>query len=335
MKKHLNFLLVAIMLLASNPVQLIAQAHRDAVLYTFFLNVAPDGWRAPQIGFINRGMGDFESVQLGFINTIGGHLNGAQGGFVNSVGGTTNGIQWGFVNTTAQSLNGIGVGFVNAVGASTAGIQVGFVNTTAENLDGIQVGFVNVTGGDVNGPQVGFVNNASRLDGIQIGFVNVCDTLEGGFPLGFISVVKRGGYKAFGVYADEMSPLNLSFRIGIKQLYTSIQASYFENNYHKLSFGAAIGTILPIRERFFFNPEYSSMTLVLAPETVQQHNSLIAAVGYNIDRKLHILAGPSFSWNHTRSNVDLLTPYFSFGSHVWNTANRFDIGFKAGLYYTL
>lgn len=335
MKKQLYILLAAVMFVASGPVQVKAQPHRDAVIYTFFLNVAPDGWYAPQVGFINRGMGDFESAQVGFINSVGGYLNGAQAGFVNTVDQTTNGIQMGFVNVTGESLNGIGIGFVNTVGNHTAGIQVGFVNSTGANLDGIQVGFVNVAGREVEGPQVGFVNTAGRLNGFQLGFVNVCDTLESGFPLGFISVVKHGGYKALGVYADEMSPLNLSFRIGIKKLYTAIQAGYFENNYHKVSFGAAIGTIVPIREGFFFNPELSTMSHVVSPQTVQQNSSLIAAVGYDVNSNLHVMAGPSISWNRTMSNVDMITPYFSFGSHVWNTANRFDIGFKAGLYYTL
>jgi hypothetical protein len=250
------------------------------VVYTFFFNAVPDPFHIPMIGFVNIANGDFRSLQMGYVNTTFNDFRGAQFGFINTTFNNHYGLQWGFINTTFNKSHKLQAGFINTASATQGG-QIGFINTTKRDLNGAQIGFVNsivgrlnepdnttdnaLTGtqigyvnttlGNVKGSQIGFVNvTKGRVKGSQIGFVNYADTVTG-VPLGFVSVVKKGGYRAVEVSANEFYPVNLSFKIGIPKLYTFIQVGYNPDFKKQFASGGGIGSLLPIGKSLYFNPE--------------------------------------------------------------------------------
>ncbi|MBN2777547.1 MAG: hypothetical protein JXR36_07885 [Bacteroidales bacterium] len=334
------------------------------VVYTFFINVVPDNFQFPLIGFANYAHGDHNNLQAGFINSTKGKTNGAQFGYVNTSVGGVNGYQGAFINVCGNDLNGVQTGFVNAVASKTNGaqfgfvniggndvdgaqfgfvnasagkvdgIQTGYVNATADSLDGIQVGFVNVTGKDTDGAQIGFVNRTRKLDGFQCGFVNVADTVESGVPLAFISIVRKGGYRAFGYYADEYTPLNFSFRIGIKNLYTSFNYSVLLNQESISSYGFGVGSILPLSKKFFLNPELSFQNTASDFLSFQSRTVFNFSLGYDVTDNLHISLGPAISRTHTINVVEPIEAFNWFGTGI-SVNSKIKPGFRIGVNYSI
>ena len=338
-------------------------AETKTVVYTFFINVVPDNFKFPVIGFVNNVHGDHNNVQAGFINSakgktrgaqlgyvntsIGGidgyqgafinvsgnDLNGVQTGFVNTVAGKTNGAQFGFVNISAKDVDGAQFGFINAGARKVDGIQTGYVNVAADSLDGIQVGLVNVTGKDTDGAQIGFVNRTSKLNGFQCGFVNVADTIEAGVPLAFVSFVKKGGYRALGYYADEYSPLNFSFRIGVKNLYTSFNYSVLLNQESVSSYGLGLGSIIPLSKSFYLNPEFAFQNTASNFLSFQSRSVFNFSLGYDVTDNLHISAGPSITRSHSINVVDPVEAFNWFGTGI-SVNNKIKPGFRVGVQYS-
>ncbi|MDX9848491.1 MAG: hypothetical protein RBT74_16035 [Tenuifilaceae bacterium] len=327
MKKSFLILLASCFILLNTQLSLgqeDSKSKRNVVFYTFFVNFVPDGLNIPLIGFVNNAMGNHKGAQVGFINTNLKSFEGIQVGFVNTVLGKTDGGQVGFINTNFKNLEGIQVGFVNTVLESSKGAQVGFVNTSLSSIKGIQVGFVNVTSAVVNSPQIGFVNTASRLNGFQLGFVNFVDSLEGGIPLGFVSIVRKGGYRAIELFASEMHPINLSFKIGVKPLYTFISASYSGNGERLFEYGFGVGSIINIKNKLFFNPELKSVT---SPKEFNTHYySFTPKIGYEFTDNIYIAGGPSILWNYNEELHPMANPLFSIVNHTIGLNHRLIVG---------
>jgi hypothetical protein len=70
-----------------------------AAFYTLFVNIVPEQFRFPLIGFVNLAWGSHASPQIGFVNSNQKNLSGLQAGFINASGGDFQGLQAGFVNT--------------------------------------------------------------------------------------------------------------------------------------------------------------------------------------------------------------------------------------------
>lgn len=364
MKTIRRLFLTAVILLGLNPVNYAQSTVNSSnlLVYSFFVNVVPDQFNIPLVGFINIANGshksahigfvnynqkDFLGVQVSFINTTEGNtdgmqvgfintsvdsLKGGQVGFINTVCKKSLGGQVGFVNTSIQATKGVQVGFVNTVWNKADGIQVGFVNTVTNRLNGAQVGFVNTTAKALNGFQVGFVNTALSLNGLQLGFVNYADSLKGGIPIGFVSIVRKGGYQAVELSCTEMYPVNLSFKIGVKSLYSSLIASYNPNNTERFALGAGLGSIIPISEKFFFNPEvmYQHTTEIKTKQLL----SLSGNFGYSVIPRLSVLIAPSLVWNHTWNNDPLNAPFFSLYTDNIDAKNSLHFGARLSIRYS-
>ncbi|MDX9769101.1 MAG: hypothetical protein RBT19_01975 [Tenuifilaceae bacterium] len=276
-----------------------SERNRDVVIYSFFVNFVPDGFNYPLIGFVNNAMGNHKGVHVGF------------------------------VNTNFKDFEGIQVGFVNSVLANTKGAQVGFVNTSLNSLTGIQVGFVNFTKSASNSPQIGFVNSASKLNGFQLGFVNYVDSLESGIPLGFVSIVRKGGYRAVELFASEMHPVNLSFKIGVKPLYTFITGSYGGNGDRLFEYGFGVGSIIDINNKLFFNPEIKSVS---SPKLFNTHYySFTPRLGYVFTEHLYMAAGPSIVWNYNEELHPMANPSFSLAEHTAGQNHRLIVGARLAI----
>ncbi len=330
------------------------RGNNNGIIYTFGYNEVPSRCNLPLVGFINTAHGDQKSVHVGFINTNLGNLTGAQIGFVNTVGEKMDGIQASFINTTGNDQRGLQAGFINTIGDDAQGFQVGFINTiggkiqgsqigfinAVEKLEGFQVGFINASQnlkgfqvGFINGverilgAQVGFINGTRILTGLQLGFINKVETVTHGVPIGFLSFVKHGGYQAFEFSFNEMYPYNASYKIGMDKFYTFPMVSYNPKLVDPWAIGFGAGSVIPMNEEVFFNPELISQTVVSGD--FQQITSLGLQFGHAFTENLDFLAGPSIVWNRTTTNEPLFT------LHDWDLdgSNRIHAGLRAALRY--
>ncbi len=326
---------------------------RETAVYTFFLNVVPDSFNFPLIGFINIAKGNQQNPQIGFVNanekdlsglqvsyvnTVGGDFKGLQAGFINTVANSAMGPQIGFINTCGGDFQGVQYGFINTVAKEAKGVQAGFINTVAGNYQGVQAGFVNTTAGDIKGAEIGFINSTRKLNGLQVGFINYADTVENGIPIGFISVVRKGGFRAFELSANEMYPANFAFKIGVRRLYTSFNLGYNENMKNRLATGFGMGSIIDINEKSFINPElttYSALQYGNDEWDFNQLSKFNLNFGYNLNYGFSLVAGPTFSWQYNYREQGFMEPVFSIYERELSNKNRFHIGVSLGVRYEL
>jgi hypothetical protein len=273
------------------------------IIYSMVVNIVPDQFNFPLIGFVNLAYGSHNSTHIGFVNLNQNDFTGVQISFINTVGGGVKGAQIGFINTCTNSLGGL---------------QLSFVNTVAKHTDGAQIGFVNKT---------------RVLKGFQLGFVNYTDTLDKGIPLGFLSIVREGGYRALEISVTEMYPINLSFKIGVKKLYSSFTASYNPNWGKNFAVGLGLGSILPLNESIYFSPELLSQSTII--NNNQQIFSLTTNLGYCINPRVQFTIGPSVVWNYAGNPDDLNKPFFSIYRNEINGNNNLIIGLRVALKYNL
>jgi len=352
MKKIVLFSVLLILSLSFTLAQ--GSGKNGKLIYTFGLNDVPNGCNLPLIGFVNTAHGDQKSVHVGFINTNARDLTGAQIGFVNTVGRNMDGLQVAFINTTGADQRGLQTGFINTIGDDAQGFQVGFINAiggkmqgsqvgfinAVEKMEGFQVGFVNGTKtmkgfqvGFINGverilgSQVGFINGTRILTGLQLGFINKVETVTHGLPIGFLSFVRHGGYQALEFSFNEMYPYNVSYKIGMNRFYTFPVVSYNPKLVDPWAIGFGAGSVIPMNDEVFFNPELTWQTLVSGD--FQQVTSLGLQFGHAFTENLDFLAGPSVVWNRTTANDPL------FSLHNWDLdgTNRIHAGLRAAVRY--
>jgi len=280
-------LAVIIVVLLAFGVRLTAQGKEGMTIYTFVVNKVPDGFNIPLIGLFNLAQGSHTSVHIGLGNTNEEDLTGVQIGLFNLIGGRTDGSQVGLINTSGERVRGLQLGLINAAGEGVKGAQVGLINATevtdgvqlslvnaSEELNGVQVGLVNATetlngvrlglvnaAENLNGVELGLVNAVENLNGFQLGLVNVVESVEGGIPFGLVSLVKEGGFRALEVSTSEMFPVNLTYKVGMKPLYTSFVLSYSHELPLNMATGIGVGSILPLSESLYFNPEILTQNL--------------------------------------------------------------------------
>jgi hypothetical protein len=294
----------------------------SGTIYTFFFNMVYEPFPLPLIGFVNIAIGNHKIFQASFVNWNTENFAGFQAGLVNNVGGNLKGFQAGFVNTVAED---------------TKGLQVAIVNSAVREVEGVQIGFVNVA--------------ARNMKGLQVGLVNYAESINGA-PIGLISIVKNGGYMAVEYFNSEYHNYNLSFKTGIDKLYTSIIVSYnqtYENTLNNFASGAGIGSIIPIGEKFYFNPELTSLSPFVGNVS---YESFVPYFGVNF-KKFSISAGPTITWvMRNNNNVDesnqqpawvgkyvenyndnkdkpLPKPNYSLYYNEINDSNSLSIGFRA------
>ena len=299
--------------------------------YTFFVNVVSEQFRFPLIGFINIAGGNHGSPQIGFVNWNQNNFSTVQLSFLNTAGGDMAGAQMGFVNTAAGGVNGLQLGFINTVVQSFKGVQLGFVNmAVGEEANGLQLGLVNTSIHTFNGTQLSFVNITKQVNGLQFGFINYSDSIEKGMPIGFLSIVRNGGYKAIEFGVSELSPFNLSFKIGIEKFYTAFIVGYNpfrEGVREQIMCGAGFGSIIKIRQLFYFNPEIMSYNGI--NDNVQHYLSIVPYFGYTIMPNVSVAIGPSVVWTYSDTRID--NPFFRIIEHAINDTNKLYFGARLAL----
>jgi hypothetical protein len=319
-----------------------------------FINIDQYYVRGAQIaGFGNTVGGWASGAQLaGFYNVNGSSLNGFQGaGFVNVAGTRVKGAQAaGFVNVAGDSLEGFqGAGFLNVAGKVKKGVQVsGFGNVAGEGTTHFQgTGFINVAE-EVQGAQLaGFMNVAGHVEGFQgAGFLNICDSIDG-VPLAFISVVKQNGYRRIGFTSSEVQYASLSFKMGVKQLYTIYSFGKPRGPFSRWMFGGGLGTELDLSNKMLLNIEgtvhqelwigNSASPYFLHIDRLNLYNSLKFLFGWNMENKVTLHFGPSFNVSVADSNPALgdlawqKIPPYSFYNHTRNNYDQTNVQMWVGL----
>jgi hypothetical protein len=281
----------------------IVHPENKTIIYSMIVNIVPDQFNFPLVGFVNLAYDSHNSAHIGFINVNEKDFTGAQ------------------------------ISFVNTVGGGVKGAQIGFVNMCEDPLTGLKLSFVNTAGKHTDSAQIGFVNNTKVLKGLQLGFVNYTDTIEKGIQLGFLSIVKKGGYRAFKISVTEMYHVNLSFKIGVKKLYSSFTASYNSDWGNIFAAGIGLGSIMPFNKSLYFNPELSSQSAIIKND--QQIFYLTTSLGYYIKPKIQFTIGPSVVWNYAQYPDDLNKPFFSIYTYDIDNSNKLILGLRAALRYNL
>jgi len=284
-------------------------------VYSFFVNVVNESFRFPLFGFVNIARGSHNLPQIGFINWNHNDFSSLQLGFVNTVGGDMTGLQWGFVNTSAGAFHGF---------------QVGFVNTVAQgNMQGLQLGFINTAPNGFDGAQVGFVNVARRINGVQFGFINYGDSIENGIPIGFLSYVRKGGFRAVELSVNELAYMNFAFKTGVERFYTSLNVSWNpETDWgYSLLAGIGFGTHIPINNKFFLNPELTTMSNMGIGNTHLQYYSFAPNFGFRITHNFSVLIAPAITWVHSgNTDGEVSETFFALYNHEINSNNNLLIG---------
>jgi len=215
---------------------------------------------------VNGGVKSFELGGIG--NQNHGNVSGFQLAGISNIteGASTGAVISGIANVTTQSVSGMhlaGIANVNngnANGAHVAGIAninggtsngfmlSGLANVATQDITGMQLSFINSAHETMNGFQLGFANFANKLKGFQLGFVNVADSIDGA-ALGFISFA-RIGYFAVEASNSEVMHANLSYKMGMTQLYNIYTVGYSQYNSKDVySYGLGLGTLIPLHKR--------------------------------------------------------------------------------------
>lgn len=300
----------------------------NTVIYAVVFNSVPDSFPGPLIGCLNIARGSHNNLQLGFVNYTHQHYKGLQGGYFNTVLGNTQGAQLGFVNTSVGKMHGLQGGFINTTIEDSRGLQAGFVNTVVQHKNGAQFGYVNTALDGIEGFQAGFVNVTTTLNGMQVGFVNVVDSLEAGIPMGFLSIVRKGGYRTIEIGVSERYPVNLAYKIGVKQFYTTFNLAYTPYRGHAVAVGGGVGSIMPLTDGVYFNPELISMNRI--SKKYWQTHTFLAGFGFELMPGMHLLAAPSIVWDYSYEEVPA-NPFLPVYSESIDRQNAVSIGFRASL----
>jgi hypothetical protein len=299
------------------------------------VNVARDSFKGAQVGYINIVTDKVKGAQVGFVNAAKKSVDGAQVSYVNVASQGVDGAQVGFVNVSAGKVDGAQVGYVNVATKDTKGAQVGFVNHTNKELTGTQVGYVNVVRKETKGSQIGFVNVAAKpIRGSQVGFINIADSISHGVPVGFLSFVRKGGFYALEASTNELYPANLSFKIGVRKLYTTFNASYNPDFKNEYAFGMGFGTNLSLSKRLYLNPEAIIQNTV--NKESQMFVSLATNLGFSITDHWSVVAGPTVVWSHLDNDdkeAVLQKPSFSLYKEKIDARNQIHVGGRFALRY--
>ena len=254
-----------------------------------------------------------DAVHRNFIiNVVPDKYNKPLIGIANFAFGNHKGFQSGIFNWNQNNFNGFQISVLNIVKKNTSGLQIGVVNTCADSLKGIQLGFINAT---------------KNRNGTQIGLINYADTVTSGSGIALLSFVRKG-YQALELGVSEMYPFNLSYKIGLKNAYNSVNYSFKDAEYPVFGFG--LGTMVFLNKHFYINPDFSLQNGIL--KSKQGIMSLIVKFSYAITKKIHISAGPSAVWSYAREGI-IYKPLYSIYEYPIDERNKIVIGLRCSIRY--
>lgn len=269
-------------------------------------------------GVFNIDKKDAKGFQAaGVFNMVGGQVKGAQmAGVHNQVLDSLKGFQAaGVFNIVDRKVKGVQMAGVFNLGRDTVqGFQAaGVFNMAHKEFRGTQMagafnyadttqhGFQAAGGGniaraEVKGLQIGAFNYARRLQGVQIGIVNIADT-SSGYSFGLINIIKHGGYYRVAVSATEITPLNLTVKMGTKKFYSLLTAGINTRHDSKaVIFGYGLGREWPLYKKLSLTTEFISLNMYLGDwNKLPSLTRLQPMLNYRVNNMFTIFAGPAVS----------------------------------------
>jgi len=186
--------------------------------------------------------------------------------------------------------------------------------------------------------QVAGIVNVTKKGGVQIGVVNVRDTADG-VPIGLINIVKRGGIMEAGIEAGELVHTALTFRSGIRRLYSVIYTGYNYND-NVWAFGYGFGTTFNLTEKLRLNLELTQTTFHSKDlkESNKEYqttlNQFCPMLDYHFAKHFKAYAGPSLNLLYQHKDGSMKIPYSIYHNDFNFTGNNMLdmwIGVKVGI----
>lgn len=287
-------------------------------------------------GIANSVRGDFFGAQTGGIgNMVGGDFLGVQAagianlshrnfkGFqVAGISSITRGHVLGFQSAGIFSAARCGFfgaqasGIANLVDSTSTGLQVaGIHNASFGTLNGgqlagisnyskdgtslIQAAGIMNFGGVNKGVQVaGIFNFAKRNSGLQIGLINT--SIEGnGMTIGLFNFVKKGYHKT-EVSINEIFPLNLTFKSGVRRFYNTYNFSIKPGSEPVYAAGLGFGSNFNLKDRFSMSIDISAQMAFdnnFENFEFEQLYRFSTTVDCQLAKWVTVFAGPTFNVN--------------------------------------
>jgi hypothetical protein len=310
---------------------------------------------------LNGGVDGFE---LGSVfNYVHYDMNGIQiGGVANITRRNTNGVFIsGATNINLGATNGVGIsGGVNITGGHADGLFIsGGTNIHLKTLDGVAItGGANIGLGDAEGftiapvnlfmknyfgVQVGVVNIVGGLDGLQVGVVNLVGEDNDALPIGIVSIVKDGYYE-LEFTSNELSFLNISYKMGVKRFYNTYNVGYSKHSGSDIfRYGIGIGTNRPVGYKQSVSFELSTDQIIRDWDWsggVNLNNRLSMDYRLRLGRKFALVGGVNLNAYVTNEMIGGAFGNFDIPNTIyesdWVTSKLFIwIGWKLGFSYEI
>jgi len=288
-------------------------------------------------GICNLIGGSTEGAQLaGISNISGGGMTGVQAaGILNVNADSATGAQLAGITNIAESIDGLQAAGISNVAGSTEGCQIAGIANIAEKSN-VQVAGIGNISGSIDGVQIGGIYNvAGDVKGIQLaGIINICDSIEG-VPLALISIVRKNGYRRWDIWGSEAFYINVSYKIGIRQLYTIISLGYKPGDRHNnTGFGLGLGTNMPIGQKssIDFEAHIYQISRFLWMEEDNFMYTLRLNYVQHLGNRIALFAGPAFNILSTNYSSDAykISPGYGKEYKGWNDW-QYWLGFSAGI----
>lgn len=288
----------------------------------------------------------------GICNLLGSSTEGLQlAGITNLAGGTLKGVQiGGIINVSADSATGAQLAGISNIAGAVEGLQSAGISNVSGNTEGCQLaGITNISGdanvqiggigniaGSVDGIQIGGIYNvAGYIEGVQLaGIINICDSING-VPLALVSIVRKNGYRRWDIWGSEAFYMNVSYKIGIRQLYTIISLGYKPGDQHNntgLGLGLGSNTSLGKRSSIDVEAHMYHISRYLWMKEDNFMYTLRLHYVQHLGKRFALFAGPAFNMLSTKytSDADEIAPGYGIeykGSYNW----QYWLGFNAGI----
>lgn len=271
-----------------------------------------------------------------FSGTVGSIKGLEIGTFYNQVQGDMTGFQSsGLINFTKGTVTGFQTAGLTNVSGDVKGFQNGGLSNHAQNVNGVQAAGLANTAKNVSGAQLsGILNKATHLNGYQIGLVNVADSVERGGGIGLINLYKKGGYREFEVSFADYQNVGLSYKSGVKSLYSILSVGYNFLEVPLFSAGFGFGSLTGLGSNWFVKPEiiwYNYLTKDLSFNTVTQSSHLRLGIMKRANRLALTLYPSVYYANIPKGLEGELTKIGGFKPFEQNKHGQFGFGLGLGV----
>lgn len=274
------------------------------------------------------------------LNLFSGTVNSIHGVELGLLYNQNNGDMIGFqssglLNVTKGTVTGYQTAGLTNVSGDIKGLQNGGLSNHARNINGVQAAGLANTAKSVSGAQLsGLFNKATHLNGYQIALVNVADSVEKGGGIGLLNLYKKGGYREVEVSFADYQNVGLSYKSGVKSLYSILSVGYNFLEVPLFSAGFGLGSLTGLGSDWFVKPEiiwYNYLTKDLSFNTSTRSSHFRLGIMKRTN-KLGFTLYPSIYYANIPKGVEgELTKIGEFKPFSQNKNGQFGFGLGMGV----